>query len=513
MVRTKFPQPRHRPSQQRLQALRVIKLKNLNNVDIEFAEDGLTAILGPNGFGKSTVLHALAATFSPLHTGEGQDKRFVDFFPNTPHGVWMGSVFVVAHKFSLGAEKKTIATLVQKMTGQWYPIAKSRPVRETYFIGVKSAVPKIEVQGTRRRLQYSTEELSDDTSLEIRGKAGFVFNRDYTKYHSNQVSSRRNFIGVEYRGVNFSALAMGAGEQRVFEILSTVIKAKKYALILIDEIDLLLHTDALARLMNVLDDYAKKKNLQIIFTTHREAILDFEEFIAVRHLYQANVTPHRTFCFNETRPDAISRLTGQPNRPLAVACEDDVSTAIIEKVAIQAKVRKYTEITRFGAAINCFTLIAALMLNGDDLSNSIFVIDGDVYETDEKKAERVDEVLTGNHPADVKRREDAPYYVRQFSPVTKLPPEQVLHSLVCTVPSTGDSEIDDVITAAQNVTVVANSHDYVDKIIETLGTSREVGMSRIVNVAAKADGWNDYVASIREWFEEKHDHVVETVAQ
>ncbi|MBW2185672.1 MAG: AAA family ATPase [Deltaproteobacteria bacterium] len=170
MVRTKFPKPKVQPSQQRLQALRVSKLKNLTNVEIEFAENGLTAILGSNGFGKSTVLHVLAATFSPLQTSEGHDKRYVDFFPNTPHGSWMGSTFVVAHKFRLGEEEKTVATSVRKMTGQWYPNAKVRPVRETYFIGVKSAVPKIEMQGTRRRIKYTTEVLSDEQSVEIRQK-------------------------------------------------------------------------------------------------------------------------------------------------------------------------------------------------------------------------------------------------------------------------------------------------------------------------------------------------------
>jgi len=306
---------------------------------------------------------------------------------------------------------------------------------------------------------------------------------------------------------------MGAGEQRVFEILSTVIRSKKYALILIDEIDLLLHAEALSRLMSVLDEYAKAKKLQIIFTTHQEAILSFDQFIAVRHLYQTNVAPHKTFCFSETKPDAISRLTGKPHRPLVVSCEDDVSTAIIEKVANQLKVRKYTDINRFGAATNCFTLIAALMLNGDDLKHSVFVLDGDVYETDEKKVKRVREVLTGDHPSDVKRRQDAPSYIRQFSPSGVIPPEVILHSLIIPLQLTDDSEVDDVITAAQSVIAVENNHDYVDKVIESLGTSREVGLSRIVNVAAKAEGWNDYVASIREWFEAKREQVIETVTQ
>ncbi len=508
MVRTRFP-----VSQQRLIALRIARLKNLENVEISFDEARpLTAIMGPNGFGKSTVLHALAAIFSPPAAGEGEDYRFPDFFPNTPHGVWSGTIFVVSHSYRMGPDTHAVATVGTKKTGQWLPIAKNRPVREIYFIGVDSAVPKVETQGTRRKINYTTHDLTDEKSIEIREKASYIFNRQYTKYHSNDISSRRKMIGVEFRGISFSALAMGAGEQRVFTILKTVINARRYALILIDEIDLLLHGDALRRFLEVLHEYAVAKKLQVIFTTHRESVLTLDAFIAVRHLYQTNVPPHKTFCFNETKPDAITRLTGEPHRPLFVACEDDVSTAIIEKVATQKGVRKYTEITKFGAADNSFTLIAALMLNGNDLGNSIFVIDGDRYLTDEEKAIRMNKVLTGDHPADLERREQALTFIRQFSSPSAESPEKRLHALILSVGNTGDTELDDVISAAHAITVVANDHEYVDKIIEALGSSREVGLNRIIDVAARSDGWEDYVATVRAWFDEKRSQVIETVA-
>lgn len=508
MARTRFP-----VSQQRLKALRIARLKNLENVTITFDEERpLTAIMGPNGSGKSTVLHALAAIFRPSLFGEDGDCRFTDFFPNTPHGVWAGTEFTVSHSFRLGPATHTVATQGTKMTGQWLPIQKNKPSRETFFIGVHSAVPKVEIQGTRRTVNYTTHDLNDEKSIELKDKAGIIFNRQYTRYHSNDMSSRRKLIGVEFRGVNFSALGMGAGEQRVFEILKTVINAKNYALILIDELDLLLHGDALKGFLKILHEYSVAKKLQIIFTTHRESILDFEGFISVRHLYQTNIPPHRTFCFNETKPDAITRLTGEPHRTLSVACEDDVSTAIIEKVATEAGVRKYTEISKFGAADNGFTLIAALMLNDRNLSNSIFVIDGDRYVTDEDKAGRMNRVLTGDHPADQARRELALSYVRQFSPPVVEPPEKRLHTLIRTVPIIGEAEVDDVITAAYAINAVANYHEYVDKIIEALGSSRLVGLTRIVNVAAKADGWNDYVAAVRLWFDEKRSSVTELMA-
>lgn len=511
MART-TPPANPQPSQQRLLAIRIKRLKNLIDVDIEFDEDRpLTAILGPNGFGKSSILHALAASFfSPMARG-GESFRFVDFFPNTPHGVWSGTNFTVAHRYSVVGDVKNESTNVRKETSQWLPIQKYLPKREVYYIGVKSAVPKIETQKTRLRLKYSTNDLIDEKSNEIRIKSGLVFNRDYTKYHANEITRNKKLIGVEFRGLNYSALSMGAGEQRIFEILKIVVMAGKYSLILIDEIDLLLHADALKRFLTILHEYASddRRKLQIIFTTHRESVLQLEKFISIKHIYQTPIPPHRTFCFSETKPDAIYRLTGQQHRPLEVACEDDVSTAIIDRVATEMGVRPYTEITRFGAADNCFTLIAALQLSGLNLDDSLFVIDGDRFQTQQLQAERMNKVLTGDHHADVVRRQAALSFVRQFAPPAIEPPEKMLHSLIRSVAKTGDHYIDDIIDAALDFEVVGDSHDYVDIIIDRLGGSREVGLSKIVFVASKSTGWAEYTSSIRAWFDSKVNQVTE----
>lgn len=53
-------------SQQVIHGLNITKLKGILALDeIRFDEKPLTAILGPNGCGKSTVLHALACCYRP----------------------------------------------------------------------------------------------------------------------------------------------------------------------------------------------------------------------------------------------------------------------------------------------------------------------------------------------------------------------------------------------------------------------------------------------------------------
>lgn len=86
-------------------------------------------------------------------------------------------------------------------------------------------------------------------------------------------------IGVESEGLAYSSLSMSAGEQKIFLILETILKEDKNALILIDELDLLLHDEALKKLIAVISTHAEDKNKQIIFTTHREMVTTLSDKI------------------------------------------------------------------------------------------------------------------------------------------------------------------------------------------------------------------------------------------
>jgi len=77
-------------SQQRLHKLEIKKLKNIKDFCISFESKNLTGILGPNGYGKSTILHALACCFQPP-TQEQKDYKFSDFFLPSPDALWKGS--------------------------------------------------------------------------------------------------------------------------------------------------------------------------------------------------------------------------------------------------------------------------------------------------------------------------------------------------------------------------------------------------------------------------------------
>ncbi len=192
-------------------------------------------------------------------------------------------------------------------------------------------IPIIESETQKSRIEYTTTTLSDDLTKILLKKASDIFNKEYTAYNNHESRKGKTYIGVESNGTRYSALSMSAGEQKVFLLLETIFKADKYSLILIDEIDLLLHNLALNKLLKIVAERASKKNLQIMFTTHRESIVELSELINIRHIVTKS---EKTYCFNETKPDAIHRLTGKQEKTIEIFVEDDLATAILDKKEI-----------------------------------------------------------------------------------------------------------------------------------------------------------------------------------
>jgi ABC-type lipoprotein export system ATPase subunit len=502
-------------SQQVIHSLNITKLKGILALDeIRFDEKPLTAILGPNGCGKSTVLHALACCYRPPDGSNGKSWQFREFFTPTTDSTWAGSSLTMHHSYRDGAtEHKDISTEYRKKADRWSPRYSSRPVRDVYFIGIKSCVPRIEEETYNSAIRYQTEEHADATL--IKTKMGVVFNRDYTELNVHKAHAGRKYNGLAHDGNRYSALAMGAGEQRVLEILSVVFKAPKYSLILIDEVDLLLHTAALTSLMQLLHDRANDKSLQVIFTTHREAILDLTKIASIKHLHTIK-TPKKTYCFSNTKPEALHRLTGERERPLEIFVEDEMTLTIVEHELFSLGMKRYANITSYGAATNCFTLAAGLLLSGThSVDSQLFLLDGDVYATEDQRRERVNAVLTGTEPSAPQRRKRCLDGIRKLNPASDAAaaPETQLHWMIRNLPPQDDTEGNEIIELAQGIEAVDDTHSFIELIISTLNVNRAAGLLRIVNVASRSPHWQPYVSELREWLELRQSNVIESDAE
>ncbi|MEY8200536.1 MAG: AAA family ATPase [Colwellia sp.] len=494
-------------SQQVLHSMRVKTLKNLIDLDISFEGASVTAILGPNGNGKSTILHALACAFSPNENGE--NYKFSWFFLPSTDALWNDSELSIIHSFrDAQLVSENISRKYKKTQVRWTPRYANRPKRDVFYIGIDKCVPMIESEKKQAKINYSTQEITEDIINTILEKASVILNRSYSSYNVHTASGK-DFIGVEVDGLRYSALSMSAGEQKVFYILEKIFRAKKYSLILIDELDLLLHDQAMKKLVDVVLERSNIKSLQVVFTTHRESILELEDRINIRHIVSR---PHKTLCFNETKPDAINRLTGVQPKPIEVFVEDDVAAAIVRKVAANLKLIKYTSVSRYGAATNCFTTVGGLLLGGEPCDNSLFVLDGDVYRTHPEKVTAVDRVLTGHDNNVLQAKTKAISIIKQFTLPDGAQPEKYLHSLLINIGETENEEFNEIIEVASEIIAVDNEHKFISDIIERLGWERATGLSKIIDLASTSDDWSGYVNEVYEWLSAKKDNMREELA-
>ncbi len=389
-------------------------------------------------------------------------------------------------------------TLYEKAS-RWKPIYARQPRREIFYIGVEKCVPMIEMEKKQVKINYATNQVSEEIFVTILNKASQILNRRYLRYNVHNASGK-TFMGVEIEGLRYSALSMSAGEQKIFHILTTLYNAPKYSLILIDELDLLLHDMAMKELVKVISERALEKSLQVVFTTHRESILTLSDIINVRHLLS---TVNKTLCFNETYPDAIKRLTGVQPKPIEVFVEDDVSAAIIRKLAGELRGARFVQIQRFGAATNCFTAVAGLLFSQQNLDNSLFVLDGDVFRTQEQKTDRLNKVITGTDELAANYKSSALAAITQFTIPENLKPEPYLHQVIVNIGSSATAEYQEIIDAARDLNVTSDSHKYLNDVIERLGWDRAVGLSKIIDLIATSEEWPVYTADVRNWLETK----------
>lgn len=499
-------------SQQVTHRIRIEKLKGISSLDeIRFDEKPLTAILGPNGCGKSTILHALACCYKPVEGSGQQNWQFRDFFTPTTDATWMGSSLKMIHTFREGQTLfSNLLTEYRKNADRWSPRYANRPERYVRFVGIKSCVPRIEEETYTSAISYQTEAHADANL--IMAKMGAVFNRAYNELNLHRAHAGRLYPGLALHGTRYSALAMGAGEQRVLEILSAVFNAPKYALILIDEIDLLLHTAALTQLIRTLFQRAEEKSLQIVFTTHREAILELTDMVSIKHIHTVRADPPKTYCFSNTKPDALKRLTGDQSHPLEIFVEDEMALAIVEHELSRLGMKRVANITQYGAATNCFTLAAGLILSGrHDLGSQLFLLDGDLYTTADEQLDRAKAVLSGTENHAVQRRQSCLNGIRKLRAQegVSFAPEPQLHRMIRNLPQQLDDGVNEIIGLAQAIQAVDDTHSFVESIIETLNVHRSVGMNNIVKVAALSPAWDPYVEELRVWLVEHRPGVIE----
>ena len=191
------------------------------------------------------------------------------------------------------------------------------------------------------------------------------------------------------------------------------------------------------------------------------------------------------------------------SRPIEVFVEDDLSATIVSKIASQLSGLRLISIQRFGSAINCFTAVAGLLFSNQSIDDSIFILDGDVYTTEEEKIERLNKIITGTDQLSERYKEAALTSICQYNLPQNLKPEQYLHSIIRRMDQPDHPDRQEIIDAANQIFVVDESHKYIDDIIERLGIERGIGLNKIIDLVSLSPEWRDFTQEIQIWLRDK----------
>ncbi|AKB26636.1 hypothetical protein MSMTP_3167 [Methanosarcina sp. MTP4] len=363
------------------------RLRGLNPFEIKFNYP-ISVIAGKNGSGKSTLLALAACSF---HNDEGGFKllerekgyyTFSDFFIQSkeevsPDGIVIG--YKILHNNWTPTKKmpRGIGAGLQfrkkKVGGNWNKYSK-RVHRNVVYFGIDRVVPHSEKSVSKsyknrfKNIEFHGWEES------VKNIVGRILNKNYDEFWYKK-HTKYQLPMVRADGKLYSGFNMGAGENALFKIFSTVHSCPDGALFIIDEIELGLHEEAQKRLVDELKKICKQKHIQIICTTHSSTIMSnlppearfFVESIGTNTI----VSPGISSLY------AAGKLAGENSNELDIFVEDSTAKCLIES-SLSNETRLRVNILTIGSSSAVIRQLAARYKNIKK-GECIAILDGDKY--------------------------------------------------------------------------------------------------------------------------------------
>ncbi|MFP2895070.1 AAA family ATPase [Myxococcus sp. AB056] len=289
------------------------KVRGFENQVVNF-DFPVTALIGPNGGGKTTILGAAGCAYKIIKPqmyfaksgtidDSMQDWRIeyelIDRDINQKEPVRRSSSF---RSYKWKRESVATRDVVAFGISRTVPANERREMRQY-------ASTKFEV-GEKRVEQIEKSAL--DAIRRILGKEV----SGYTRIRVDERGRVSMLAGTTGRGARYSEFHFGAGESSIIRMVMATEATKDGALILIEEIENGLHPVATVRMVEYLIDVAERKKVQAIFTTHSNDALKPLPSDAIwasldGKVFQGKLDIH-----------ALRTITGQIEAKLAIFTED-----------------------------------------------------------------------------------------------------------------------------------------------------------------------------------------------
>lgn len=361
------------------------ELRGINSLDIHF-DFPITAIAGKNGAGKSTVLALACCAYHNNRNGFRLPKRkypyytFSDFFVQHPeevspqgidirygisHDKWRKSE-TLPEGIGLGFQRRW-----KSQGGKWNDYA-DRVKRNVVFLGIERIVPHSERSQSRSYSKAFKDAQPMGWENKVKDAVGYVLGKSYDQFRYLR-HTKYSLPLVKNSDTIYSGFNMGAGENALFEIFSTIYSCGNGALLVMDEIELGLHAEAQKKFIDKLKDVCLETHTQVICTTHSKEVFDCLPYDA---RYFIECVNGKTKVTDSISSDfAFSKMAAVAGRELDILVEDEVSKLLLQ-ASLPASVRSRVAITVIGSATALARQLAAIYIRGEERP-TLAIFDGD----------------------------------------------------------------------------------------------------------------------------------------
>lgn len=247
-----------------LPKLSLKKIRGFENEPVSF-DFPVTAVIGPNGGGKSTILGAAALPYLSV-----APRRFFAKSGKYDESMqdWSIDYELIDREVN---ERDSIRRGANFKNLRWNRDALARDV---LIFGVSRTVPaneRSELARCATRQFAVPEENVKDLGQQVAESVSKILGKNVSNYKEMVVSQRGSvklLTGEAGDGAKYSEFHFGAGESSIIRMVIEIESAPDQSLVLIEEIENGLHPVATVRLVEYLVEVAERKKIQVVFTTH-----------------------------------------------------------------------------------------------------------------------------------------------------------------------------------------------------------------------------------------------------
>lgn len=255
--------------------------------------------------------------------------------------------------------------------GKWNDYA-DRVKKNVVFLGIERIVPHSERSQSRSYSRVFCDAEPKGWESKVKDAVGYVLGRSYSKFKYLEYSKYSLPI-VQVGTTTYSGFNMGAGENALFEIFSTIYSCGAGSLLVMDEIELGLHAEAQRRFIERLKDVCHETYTQVICTTHSREIFDCLPYDA--RFFVEKVGGKSKITEGISSDFAFAKLAALPGAEVELLVEDEVAKAIL-LTALPAATRSRVAIHVIGSATALARQLAAIHVRGEERP-TLAIFDGD----------------------------------------------------------------------------------------------------------------------------------------